>query len=93
VLLVVDAGTTRRGVAQRGKEQLDKVGANVLGAALNKLSHRGRGGYYYYYYYYSSEDGGERRKKRGHRQSGRESGVMGAIRHWVANLPLVGRGD
>lgn len=92
VLLVVDAGTTRRGVAQRGKEQLDKVGANVLGAALNKLSHRGRGGYYYYYYY-SSEEGGERRKKRGHRQSGRETGVVGTIRRWVANLPLVGRGD
>lgn len=68
VLLVVDAGSTRRGVAQRGKEQLDKVGANLLGAALNKLSHRGRGGYYYYYYYYSSEGGEEQREKQGRKR-------------------------
>lgn len=92
VLLVVDAGSTRRGVAQRGKEQLDKVGANVLGAALNKLSHRGRGGYYYYYYY-SSEDDGEPRKKQGRRRSRRETGVVGTIRRWAASLPFVGRGD
>ncbi len=92
VLLVVDAGTTRRGVAQRGKEQLDKVGANLLGAALNKLSHRGRGGYYYYYYYYSSEEGEERSKRRGHKRSRGQAGIVGAIRGWVENLPLLGRG-
>lgn len=91
-MLVVDAGTTRREVAQRGNEQLDKVGANILGAALNKLSHRGAGGYYYYYYY-SSEEGGEPREKRRRRRSRRETGVVGAIRHWAASLPLVGRGD
>lgn len=93
VLLVVDAGNTRRGVAQRGKEQLDKVGANVLGAALNKLSHRGAGGYYYYYYYYSSEDEGERRKKRGHRRSQRETGVVGKIKRWAVNLSPWSRGE
>ena len=91
VLLVVDAGSTRRGVAQRGKEQLDKVGANLLGAALNKISHRGRGGYYYYYYY-SSEDGGEQRQKRGHKQSQGGAGVMEAIRRWVGNLSPKSRG-
>jgi capsular exopolysaccharide synthesis family protein len=85
VLLVVDAGSTRREMAQRGKEQLDKVGANLLGAALNKLSHRGAGGYYYYYYY-SSEEGGERRGKRGQKGSRRGTGVVGAIRRWVGNL-------
>ena len=92
MLLVVDAGTTRREVAQRGKEQLDKVGANILGGGLNKLSHRGAGGYYYYYYY-SSEEGGEPREKRRRRRSRRETGVVGAIRRWVASLPPVGRGD
>jgi len=89
VLLVVDAGSTRREVAQRGKEQLDKVGANVLGAALNKLSHRGAGGYYYYYYY-SSEEGGEPKKRR---RSRREPGVVGAIKRWVANLSSWGRSE
>ena len=86
VLLVVDAGTTRRGVAQRGKEQLDKVGANVLGAALNKLSRRGREGYYYYHYYYSSEDDRERREKQGRKRYRRGTGVVGAIRRWIGNL-------
>ena len=85
VLLVVDAGSTRQGMAQRGKEQLDKVGANLLGVALNKLSHRGRGGYYYYYYY-SSEGGGERKKKQGHKRSRKETGVVEAIRRWMGNL-------
>ena len=79
VLLVVDAGTTRREVAQRGKEQLDKVGANILGVALNKLSHRATGGYYYYY---SSEEGSEPKKSR---RSRRGTGVVGVIRRWVAS--------
>jgi capsular exopolysaccharide synthesis family protein len=92
VLLVVDSGTTRRAVAQRGGEQLDKVGANVLGVALNKLSRKGAGGYYYYYYYYSSEDDGERREKQGRKRSRRETGVVGAIKRWVARLPLLGHG-
>ena len=87
---MVNAGSTRREVAQRGKEQLDKVGANILGAALNKLSARGAGGYYYYYYY-SSEKGEE--GKRRHRGSGREAGVMRVVRRLVARLPFVGRGD
>jgi len=91
-LLVVDAGTTRREVAQRGREQLDKVGANLLGAALNKLSHRGRGGYYYYYYY-SSGEGGERRKKRRHKRSRGGTGIMGAIKRWMTNLSGWARGE
>jgi len=90
VLLVVDAGSTRREVAQRGKEQLDKVGANILGAALNKLSARGAGGYYYYYYY-SSEEGEKGKRRR--RRSRREAGAMGVLRRLVASLPFVGRGD
>ena len=35
VLLVVSAGRTRRELAQRAKEQLEKVGAHLLGAVLN----------------------------------------------------------
>ncbi len=90
VLLVLDAGATRREVAQRGKEQLDKVGANVLGAALNKLSHKGRGGYYYYYYYHS-DDGRERGDKpRRHRSQG---DAAGTIKRWVASLSRRGRGE
>jgi hypothetical protein len=44
-------------------ENLRKVGANVLGAALNRLSPR-RGGSYYYYYYYAEDNKGRRRRQR-----------------------------
>ncbi len=63
VLIVAEAGKTRRGMAQRAMENLGKVGANLVGAVLNRLSQRAAGDYYYYYYYYS-EDGGEERRKR-----------------------------
>ena len=63
VLLVVDAGASRRELATRAVEDLRKVGGNVLGAVLNKVSPRGSG--YYYYYYYSKE--GERTERRKHR--------------------------
>lgn len=77
VLLVVDAGACRRELAVRAVEGLSKVGGNVLGAVLNKLSPRGAG-YYYYYYYYSKEGEQEKRHKR------RSS------RSRLASLPVLG---
>lgn len=64
VLVVTDAGETRRAFASRGVEQLRQVGANVVGAVLNRLQ-QGRGGYYYYYYYYY---GDRKRRRRGWRR-------------------------
>lgn len=69
VLLVVDAGTTRRQLAANAKDSLEKVGARVLGVALNRLQPRGDGYYYYYYHHYYSQDGsdqggGRRRRRR-----------------------------
>jgi len=65
VVVVCDAGRTRRNEAERAAKELRRVGANLLGAVLNRLSGR-RGGYYYYYryYYYESEGGGRRRRRR-----------------------------
>lgn len=63
VLLVIEAGNTRREMVQRAKEDLLKVGANVLGTVLNRLSPRGAG-YYYSYYYYSRDGDGRKRRKR-----------------------------
>ncbi len=63
VLLVTDAGRTRRSAALRALENLRQVGANVVGAALNRLSARSSGGYYYYYYY-AGDNKGRRRKGR-----------------------------
>jgi non-specific protein-tyrosine kinase len=47
VLLVVDAGGTRRDMALRAVEALRSVNARILGVLLNRVAVRG--GYYYYY--------------------------------------------
>jgi succinoglycan biosynthesis transport protein ExoP len=62
VLLVVDAGETRRGIAQHAVESLRQVGANVIGVVLNRVP-TGKGGYYYYYQDYYG-DGGKKRKRK-----------------------------
>jgi polysaccharide biosynthesis transport protein len=66
VLIVTDAGRTRRGAARQTVENLRQVGANLMGVAMNRLSPRNLGrGYYYYYYYYYYEDGdGKSRRRR-----------------------------
>lgn len=63
VLLVVDAGNTRRGMAKRAAEELRRVRANLLGVIVNRLSVRGGGQYYYQYYYYYSDRYGDRQKR------------------------------
>lgn len=62
VVLVVDAGMTRRQWAANAKEALDKAGVHILGVALNRLRPQSSGYYYYYYrryYTYGDGDGGE----------------------------------
>jgi len=79
VLLVVDAGACRRGLAVHAVEGLSKVGGNVLGAVLNKLSPRGAG-YYYYYYYYSKEgEQGKRHKRKSSRSPLASLPVLGSV--------------
>jgi succinoglycan biosynthesis transport protein ExoP len=75
VLIVADAGRTRRAAARQTVENLQKVGINVLGVALNRLSPRRSGSHYYYYYYFSEDNQGRRRKRR----------------RWYQRLPLPGR--
>jgi capsular exopolysaccharide synthesis family protein len=69
VLLVLDAGETRRDVAQRAVESLRQVDANLIGVVLNRVpSRRGSGYYYYYRHYYGNYNGnGQKRKRRGRR--------------------------
>jgi succinoglycan biosynthesis transport protein ExoP len=76
VLVVADAGRTRRAVARQAVDSLRNVGGNLLGVVLNRLSPRGRGSYYYYYYYYHSEDSKPGRRHR---------------RRWYHRIPLIGR--
>jgi capsular exopolysaccharide synthesis family protein len=48
VLIVADAGTTPRGAVAHTREQLEQVGAKVVGGILNNLR-RSRATYYHYY--------------------------------------------
>jgi succinoglycan biosynthesis transport protein ExoP len=68
VLVVNDAGHTRRNMAKQGVEELQRVRANMLGVVLNQMSSR-ESSYYYYYYYYRSADNGREltRRRRRHR--------------------------
>lgn len=80
VLLVIDAGETRQPIAQRACEELTKVGARILGVALNKLT-AGRSGYYYYYYYYYSDGEGSQRRRRRVHPDGR--GWRSLVPQWI----------
>ncbi|MCD6290190.1 MAG: polysaccharide biosynthesis tyrosine autokinase [Anaerolineae bacterium] len=86
VLVVIDAGTTRREAVREAIGQLTKVGANLLGAVLNRLSTKGSGQYYYYYYYYSEDGrGSDGRKARRRHQKG--TGFTATIKRWVSRTP------
>lgn len=63
-ILVIETGKTRTEVVQRAVETLSQTNVKLVGAVLNKLSHKRASGYYYYYYYYSNEDGKRQRKHR-----------------------------
>lgn len=52
IVLVIDAGHTRRDSAVRAKEALAHAGGRILGVVLNRIAHNN----YYYYYYYSEDD-------------------------------------
>ena len=82
VLLVLEAGKTRREWATRASEALRRVNAHIVGVVLNRMPARGGGYYYYYYYhygqYYTSGNGKNGRpataskRERGNRQNGKE---------------------
>ena len=67
VLLVIEAGRTRRTVAQHAVENLRQINANLLGVVLNAVPLR-KAGYYYYQKYYG--DGGKRRERRRRKRGG-----------------------
>lgn len=64
VILVLAAGEVNKDFALRAKELLDKVGAKILGAVLNKADMK-TSEYYYYYYYHGSDD--PKKKRKGHK--------------------------
>jgi len=63
VILVLASGEVNKDFAQRAKELLDKVGAKILGAVLNKVDAK-TSEYYYYYYYHGSDNTKKKHKRR-----------------------------
>jgi len=51
-LLVLEAGRTKRQVANQAKEMLQRLNSNIHGVILNNVDYSKRYGYYSYYYYY-----------------------------------------
>ena len=71
VLLVVKPGNTKHSALQTAIEQLNRVGANVLGVVFNGVQLKGyryryySSSYYYYgYHEYYGQDGGKKKKRR-----------------------------
>ena len=53
VIMVIQAGQTKRQVAQHAMEMLEKIGQEPFGVVLNNVDFsKHYGSYYYYYYYY-----------------------------------------
>lgn len=63
VILVLASGEVNKDYAQTAKEQLDNVGARILGAVLNKVDVK-TGEYYYYYNYHGSDDAKTKKRNR-----------------------------
>jgi Mrp family chromosome partitioning ATPase len=59
VLLVVDINRTSRKEAQRAKGIVSKVGAQILGVAVNRVALQ-----HDYYYYYEYSPAGQKQRKR-----------------------------
>ena len=68
VLLVLEAGKTRRQAARHAVQSLHQVGASLVGVVLNAVPTH-RGSYYYYYHEYYGDRKGRRKHRR--RRSGR----------------------
>ena len=51
VMLIIQAGRTRRDATRQAVKRLRQLGANVLGVVLNRITGRGAGYYYYYSHY------------------------------------------
>ena len=59
VLFIVKGNMANRDLIKKAKEQLETVGANIIGVALNDVDVK-RDGYYRYYYYYNYEYYGQK---------------------------------
>ena len=79
VVVIIRAGDTVRDVAKNSINQLQAVGAHILGGILNAVD-IGKDKYYYYYYYqyynyYYGDDGDKKKKRHKKRRKKRPKGA------------------
>ncbi len=93
-ILVVDFGRVPREMAQKAKEQLVNVRANIIGVVLNKIPANGHGYYYYYYNRYYGE-GAERVKQsgKGRKHRPKRASKRKTFRKWLQALLKKGYGN
>jgi len=75
VLLIIKPGKTKLEAARQTVQQLQRVGANVIGVVLNEVDPKSRRyGYYYRYEYYdtSTDDDDVKNNRRKFRRFGRK---------------------
>ncbi len=77
VLLVAEAGKTRRSALEQSAKAIQQVGGNVLGVVLNKYSLKAHGGYYNYQYYNSYYYAGDSTKPSRSRRT-----LKSRLSHW-----------
>lgn len=75
-ILVVGSGSVEIEAAQRSKELLEKVNANILGVVLNKITKENYGNYYFSYYYYSEDKEGEKKVGKKNRAKKKKKGYF-----------------
>lgn len=75
-ILVVSSGDVEIEAAQRSKELLEKVNANILGVVLNKIAKEDYGNYYFSYYYYAEDKEGEKKTGKKHRAKKKKKGYF-----------------
>ncbi|MDF2520153.1 MAG: capsular biosynthesis protein [Clostridia bacterium] len=75
-ILVVGSGSVEIEAAQRAKDLLEKVNANVLGVVLNKIAKENYGNYYFSYYYYAEDKDGEKKTGKKHKSRKKKKGYF-----------------
>lgn len=71
VVLVINAGATRKEAVRQAVELLNRAHARMLGVLFNRVQ-ASQGGRYYHHYYYQADGDGEGEPGHGHRRNGRE---------------------
>jgi capsular exopolysaccharide synthesis family protein len=87
ILLVVEAGVTRRESLAEAKQTLEQLGGRVMGVVLNKLNSTAAGAHYNYYRYYGPADMAQPRQEQVAASGGGSApGRLASLGRWGQQL-------